>query len=62
MPIVKLSCEYCKKNHTCKATLVEPELKQVYIYKKTKEQMRREKIEQMKPIVKMKKMEFNLMN
>jgi len=62
MPIVKLSCEYCKKNHTCRAKLVEPELKQVYIYKKTKEQMRTEKIDQMKPIVKLQKMIFNIMN
>jgi hypothetical protein len=63
MPIVKLSCEYCKKNHTCKAKLADPpELKQVHVYKITREQARKEKIERSKPVVKKEKIEFNVIS
>jgi len=62
MDIVKLSCQHCGKNHTCKGAIIKTQIKEVYIYKKTKDERRKIKIEQNKPIVKMKKMEFNVMN
>jgi len=62
MPIVKLSCEHCGKNHTCKAKLVKPEIKEEQIYRKTRAEAKKLKIEQMKPVIKKEKIEFNVMN
>jgi len=66
MPIVKLSCEFCKKNHTCKGVttpkLKEPELKQIYVHKVSRAQAQKEKIERAKPVVKKEKIQFNVMN
>jgi deoxycytidylate deaminase len=62
MPIVKLSCEYCKKNHTCKGAVINTEIKQVHVYKKPREQARKEKIERSKPVVKKEKIEFNVIS
>jgi pyrimidine deaminase RibD-like protein len=62
MPIVKLSCEHCGKNHTCKRAVVQTEIKEVYIYKKTRDEIRKAKIEQMKPVVKKQTLKFNVMN
>lgn len=62
MPVIKLSCEFCKKNHTCKGATLEQKIEEVYVYKKTRAQARKEKIERTKPIIKKQKFEFNVMN
>jgi len=62
MPIIRVSCEHCGKNHTCTGAVINPDIKEIYIFKKTKDERRKIKIEQNKPIVKMKKTEFNVMN
>jgi len=62
MPIIKVSCEYCHKNHTCTGAVINPEIKEIYIFKKTRAERKKIKIEQSKPIIKMEKMEFNVMS
>lgn len=62
MPIVKLSCEYCKKNHTCKGAVIQNDTKKEQIYRKTRAEAKKLKIEQMKPVIKKEKIEFNVMN
>ena len=62
MPIIKVSCEHCGKNHTCKGAVITPDIKEVYIYKKTRAEQKKEKIEQTKPIVRIQKMKFNVLN
>lgn len=62
MPIIKVSCEHCGKNHTCTGAVINPDIKEIYIFKKSRAERKKIKIEQSKPIIKMEKMEFNVMS